>query len=287
MPTTLDLVDRFSTIIALQQEVLSVASEGETTLMSLIARRAAEITGGDGSVFELVHGQDLVYRAASGPAQRFLGAHIPIEKSLSGLSIRERDVLFCDDAETDSRVDAESCRDIGIRSMVVAPLTDHERVIGVLKVYSARKAKFDDYDINAVRLIAGMASSALMLAGQFRERKTSEERFRLLFERNVAGVFRTTLDGRILDCNDAFVRSLGYGSRQELLEIKSTELYARPGNRQEFLEILHRQRSMTNVRIPLKRKDGSAMAGLVNVSLIPGDGDELQLLGTLVEEEPH
>lgn len=287
MPKTLDLVDRFSSIIELQQEVLSVATRGEATLMELIVRRTPEIASGDGAVIELVHGQDLVYRAATGPAQRFLGAHIPIEKSLSGTSIRERAVMFCDDAETDSRVDAEACRDIGIRSMVVAPLMDHEQVIGVLKVYSARKENFDDLDIHAVRLIAGMFSSALMLARELRERKTSEERFRLLFERNVAGVFRTTLDGEILDCNDAFVESLGYSSRQELLQLKSTELYERPSSREAFLEKLHRERSMTNVRLPLKRKDGSPLAGLVNVSLIPGEGGDLQLLGTLVEEKPQ
>ena len=39
--------------------------------------------------------------------------------------------------------------------------------------------------------------------------RESERKYRLLFERNVAGVFLSRLDGRILDCNDAFVHMLG------------------------------------------------------------------------------
>jgi len=48
------------------------------------------------------------------------------------------------------------------------------------------------------------------------------------------------------------------------------------------LSILERERAMTNYRMHLKRKDGSDVTGIVNVSVIPGEGGEVQLLGTLV-----
>ena len=38
--------------------------------------------------------------------------------------------------------------------------------------------------------------------------QASNERDRLLFERNVAGIYRGTLEARILDCNDAFLEYL-------------------------------------------------------------------------------
>ena len=47
--------------------------------------------------------------------------------------------------------------------------------------------------------------------------RSSEERYRLLFERNLAGVYRATLDGRLLECNDAVAQILGYPSREEVL----------------------------------------------------------------------
>jgi PAS domain-containing protein len=43
----------------------------------------------------------------------------------------------------------------------------------------------------------------------------SEKRYRLLFERNLAGVFRATLDGRLLECNQATARMFGYENPQD------------------------------------------------------------------------
>src|SRR5713226_4326701 len=40
--------------------------------------------------------------------------------------------------------------------------------------------------------------------------RASERRYRLLFEQNLAGILRTTLDGRVLECNLAFARILDY-----------------------------------------------------------------------------
>ena len=48
--------------------------------------------------------------------------------------------------------------------------------------------------------------------------RASEERYRLLFERNLAGVYRVTVDGHLLDCNDACARIFGYASASEMLE---------------------------------------------------------------------
>jgi len=95
----------------------------------------------------------------------------------------------------------------------------------------------------------------------------------------------TTRDGRILDCNDAFVRTLGYDSKEELLTRQSADLYARPADRGQLLAALDQNRGMTNVRVQLKRKDGSELTGVVNVGVIAGDEEgEMQLLGTVVPE---
>ena len=44
-----------------------------------------------------------------------------------------------------------------------------------------------------------------------------EERYRNIFERNLTGLYVAAADGRILDCNDACARILGYTGRHELL----------------------------------------------------------------------
>ena len=48
--------------------------------------------------------------------------------------------------------------------------------------------------------------------------RESEERYRKLFEANLAGVYVTKLDGTILDFNDAMMRMLGYDTREEVFQ---------------------------------------------------------------------
>jgi len=49
------------------------------------------------------------------------------------------------------------------------------------------------------------------------DRREAERRYRELFDSIQEGLFFATPDGRFLDVNDAMVRMLGYGSREELL----------------------------------------------------------------------
>jgi PAS domain S-box-containing protein len=281
MTSSSDLAARLSAVIATQQEVLGAISDLER-VMALIVERTPAVTNGTGAVIELVEGDELVYRAGSGTARQHVGLRLPRDRSLSGLTVRTNELLRCDDAETDLRVDGKACREIGIRSMAIAPLVEGQVVVGALKTFSPEAHAFGNLDTYALQLLAGMTSAALAQARTFREREASEARYRMLFDRNVAGVFRSTLDGRILDCNDALVQSLGYDSREELLALPAWELYHQRADREEFLNLL-RDRAMLNMRIPFRRKDGSSLLGVVSASLTPGEDGEPQILGTIVE----
>ncbi|PYQ58168.1 MAG: hypothetical protein DMF58_16195, partial [Acidobacteria bacterium] len=98
------------------------------------------------------------------------------------------------------------------------------------------------------------------------------------------GVFRTTLDGRFLDCNDALASYLGYASREELLSRETWDIYHQRSDREKFLSQLQRDRALTNLRIQLKKKDGSSVTGVVNATIIPAEGGASHVLGTMVEE---
>lgn len=100
--------------------------------------------------------------------------------------------------------------------------------------------------------------------------RESEEKYRLLFERNLAGVFRSTLEGRIVECNEAFARIFGYASRDEILSGSAVQLHATPQARDAFLESLKKNESLLNYEAEGKRKDGHSLNLLVNVSLVEG-----------------
>jgi len=113
--------------------------------------------------------------------------------------------------------------------------------------------------------------------------KESEARYRLLFERNLAGVYRNTLDGRIVDCNEACARMFGYSSREELMAHRATELYYDEDDRTDLLRRLTDRKSLRGEEICLKRKDGSPVWVLETVTLLPGEGGGQIMEGTLLD----
>ncbi len=282
MGSSLELATRLSAVVNAQQEILGVITDLER-VMTLVVERTPHVTSGDGALIELLEGGELVCRAASGAARQNIAFRVALDGSLSGVVVREKTVIRCDNVETDPRVDGASCRALGIRSMIVAPLIERDVAVGTLTTFSSNTSAFDDLDAHALQLLAGMTSWALLQARSFRDCEASEQRYRMLFERNVAGVFRTTVDGRILDCNDALVRYLGYDSREDLLSHPAWDLYHQRSDREWFVQLLQENKPLFNLRIPFRRKDGTSLLGIVSASLVPGDNNETQLLGTVVE----
>jgi PAS domain S-box-containing protein len=113
--------------------------------------------------------------------------------------------------------------------------------------------------------------------------RTSEERYRLLFERNLAGVFRSTPDGRLLDCNDSFAHILGYASREEVLAHPVWDFYFEAADREALLGKLRARQTLAGYECRLRRKDGSLAWLLESVTLLEGAGGEAVLEGTLFD----
>lgn len=117
-------------------------------------------------------------------------------------------------------------------------------------------------------------------AATFRE---SERRYRDLFERNLAGMFRSTPEGGILDCNDSFAHMFGYASREELLSRPASDLYHSPQDRDDFVRLLRERGSVTEYERMFRRKDRSPIWVVENVELsIDEDGREI-MMGTLID----
>ncbi len=112
--------------------------------------------------------------------------------------------------------------------------------------------------------------------------RASEQRYRSLFERNLAGVYRTTLEGRIVECNDAFARIFGYASGAELRGLSAGDLYATPALRREFVERLLSEGTLVNQESEGRRKDGASVWMLENATLVREEGGPF-IEGTIVD----
>ncbi|HEV8231258.1 MAG TPA: PAS domain S-box protein, partial [Thermoanaerobaculia bacterium] len=111
--------------------------------------------------------------------------------------------------------------------------------------FETRYAPYRDVEGRVVGVI-GVATDVTEQHRSEQALRSSESRYRTLFERNLAGVFRATPDGQILDCNESFARIFGYSSPAEALHHPALDFYLRPADRKVFLTRLSERHNVTN-----------------------------------------
>lgn len=134
--------------------------------LQLLADRAQYITGATGAAIALRRDgrNDMLCRASTGSNAPELGALLSTEFGLSGESVRTRQLLRCDDAERDARVNREVCRKQGIASVVVMPVVNDDEVLGVFELFSGKANAFGERDVSAVQRLSEMVETAVRLA---------------------------------------------------------------------------------------------------------------------------
>jgi TonB family protein len=115
---------------------LSVDLAFDLVLNDLV-EQAREATGANGAAIALVRDGYLVCRATAGDNAPDLGVRVETASGLAGACLRSATLQDCRDTESDPRVNAEACRRLGVRSMLIAPLIDRGQVFGILQVFSA------------------------------------------------------------------------------------------------------------------------------------------------------
>jgi two-component system NtrC family sensor kinase len=95
------------------------------------------------------------------------------------------------------------------------------------------------------------------------ERRAAEQKYRSLFDQLQEGAFVTSLNGTLLNCNEAFVRMLGYSTRDDLLGRNvDSEFYTSADVRAAFRSEVEANNFVRNFEVILKRKDGSLLTAL-------------------------
>jgi PAS domain S-box-containing protein len=107
--------------------------------------------------------------------------------------------------------------------------------------------------------------------------------YQALFENNLAAVYVSTPDGRLLNCNSAFLRMYGFKSKQEALNHPALLLYSHPADREQFLIDLGRQGQVLNYESTQQRQDGSIFWILERATIVTDSNGGSFIEGTAID----
>lgn len=146
----------------MQYEFHSLGSDINSALR-VISERARTLLRGTGAAIALIERGPMLCRASVGSGGPPLGTHVDVNSGFTGECIRAGKPLRCDDTETDSRVAAEICRRLGIRSIAAAPIRYEREVVGLVEVFSPNTFAFDEGDL---AVLERLAQTALLVRSQ-------------------------------------------------------------------------------------------------------------------------
>ncbi len=199
----LELQSENLTSINRVQHRLATGGLDRKGMMEIVVYETQHLTEADGSIIEMLEGDQFIYHYACGMAVPYLGLSIQKQGSFSGLCVASDRVLICKDTEHDDRVNREACRKTEIRSMMVAPITHHHKCIGVLKVCASTPDRFTNEHLRSLELVMTLLSSTLGQAHEFSEKTKAKEiaeaatKVKSQFLANMSHEIRTPLNGVI------------------------------------------------------------------------------------------
>ena len=130
------------------------------------------------------------------------------------------------------------------------------------------------------------AEEALERARQRRLVARSEPWLQTLLERANVGVFRSTLDERLIESNTALLRLLGVSSVEEALRVNLPAPHFSAEGRDNLLARLSEQGQLQSREVEVRRSDGSTVwLSLTEVLLLDVDGD--MVIDVLVQDVSH
>ena len=152
-----------SALVAVKREVeLTGADLGKA--LQLLASRSLSLTHASGAAIALAThsaAEEMICQARAGSDAPGLGAKLQVGSGFSGECVRKGKTLRCDDAETDSRVDKEGCRMLGIRSILATPVSRNDSVVGILEVFSPVARSFSSNEEKTLERLAHMVGVSL------------------------------------------------------------------------------------------------------------------------------
>ena len=159
------------------------------------------------------------------------------------------------------------------------------RVIGTMDVYANESREPSTDELDKLSRMARLAGIAIKRQQDEEKLRSSEARYRGLFENVIDGVYIASREGELVTANPALVEMLGFESVEDMKAAgKTTMLYVNPIDRERVFARLESQGVVKNFEYRLRRKDGTELVVLENARAVRDeDGNIVAHEGTITD----
>jgi TonB family protein len=147
--------------LAQWQSILSAHGGGEASadlaldlVLNEIVEVTRESTHAHAAAIALARDGEMVCRATTGDGAPGLGVRLGGDTGLSAACVQTGNWQRCDDSENDPRVDAELCRRLGVRSILVVPVLKAGERLGVLEIFSGQARAFGEREVRTLQMLS-------------------------------------------------------------------------------------------------------------------------------------
>jgi GAF domain len=139
--------------------------------MRHIVESARNVANATGVAIGLLEGDQLTYRAGSGTSAAYIGEHVRASLTVSANTKTSREILRVENAQTDTRIEADICRQFGANALLILPIYQNRALAGVLDILFSEAHAFQDCEVRTYRLMAEQIEAAMLQAAQLDQTK--------------------------------------------------------------------------------------------------------------------
>jgi PAS domain S-box-containing protein len=275
------------------------------TQLHNIAEQIRIAFGASACVVRSIEGDELVLVAASGIPEHQLHPRISTDLGIIPYILADHKAVFVPDVLTDPRT-AQALHTLPnsfeFTSYAGAPLLHNDEVIGVLALYSVsgslafRKEDLEDLQVLANHVTVALVNERLYrdlerrtheLQEQIAARKSSDAKYRSIFENATEGIFQSTPEGRFVEANPAMARIYGYESPAALIESIDdigVEVYVDPDRRAQLQALLARDGIVKDFESQIRRRDGKLIWISSHVRVVRDEAGQARYYEGTVED---
>src|ERR1700693_932392 len=130
--------------------------------MRHLVESARNVATATGIAIGLLNGGQLTYRAGSGSSAAFIGEHVTASLTFSANTRTSREILRVENAHTDTRIEADICRQFGANALLILPIYHNQALAGVLEVLFSEAHVFQDCEVRTYRLMTEQIEAAML-----------------------------------------------------------------------------------------------------------------------------